>query len=239
MQEPIGAGLTFEKVWASIQATNEALEKHVKAFNDALEKDRKAFNEELKADKKRLKRQINASKKALEEYIKATDERMEQENKSTKKLIKATNKQIGFLSNRFGQVVEHMVLPNLVIQFEKLGYTFTKANRTKLWDKELNIRLEVDALMENGDKVLAIETKIKPTNEDIDEHIERIKKLRLYADFHNDKRSYLGGIAGVVFGESQKEYALKKGLFVIEPSGKTFKITTPSGDNHPYEWQFA
>ena len=206
MNEPIGAGLTFEKVWASIQALSEQMKD-----TDARIK---ATNEEIKATR---------------EELKASGVRME-------RVIKATNKQIGFLSNRFGQMVEHMVLPNLVTQFEKLGYTFTKAHRTKLWDKELNIHLEVDALMENGDRVLAVETKLKPTDEDIDEHIERIDKLRRYADFHNDKRIYLGGIAGVVFGDSQKEYALKKGLFVIEPSGKTFKITVPSGDGQPREW---
>jgi hypothetical protein len=63
-----------------------------------------------------------------------------------------------------------------------------------------------------------------------------MEKLRRYADLHNDKRIYLGAIAGVVFNDSEKAYALKKGLYVIEPSGDTFNIIEPNGDYHPHEW---
>jgi hypothetical protein len=32
----------------------------------------------------------------------------------------------------------------------------------------------------------------------------------------------------------KKKYALKKGFYVIEPSGNTFKITVP--EDSPHEW---
>jgi hypothetical protein len=163
------------------------------------------------------------------EQIKATD-------KQLKEQMKATDKRIGELTNRFGDMVEYMVLPNLVTKFEELDFTFTKANRTEIKDKKNNIFLEVDALLENGDKVMAVEIKTKPSIDDIHDHIERMEKLRAYADLHNDKRVYLGALAGVVFSNSEKVYALKKGFYVIEPSGDTFNITEPEGDYHPREW---
>jgi hypothetical protein len=172
--QAIGGELTFEKIWAAIQATNEQM--------------------------------------------------------------KATDKRIGELSNRFGDMVEHMILPNLVAKFEELGFTFTKANRTEIKDKVHDIFTEVDALLENGDKVMAVEIKSKPNSDDINDHIERMEKLCKYADLHNDKRVYLGAVAGVVFGESEKIYTLKKGFYVIEPSGETFKITEPKDKYHPREW---
>jgi hypothetical protein len=46
----------------------------------------------------------------------------------------------------------------------------------------------------------------------------------------------MGAMAGVVFSESEKTYALKKGFYVIEPSGDTFNITEPKGIYHPHEW---
>ncbi|MDR2617602.1 MAG: hypothetical protein LBC62_01920 [Treponema sp.] len=49
-----------------------------------------------------------------------------------------------------------------------------------------------------------------------------MEKLRNYAGLHHDKRVYLGAVAGVVFNEGEKTYALKKGFYVIEPSGGTF-----------------
>jgi hypothetical protein len=83
---------------------------------------------------------------------------------------------------------------------------------------------------------MIVEIKNKPSVEDINDHIERMEKLRQYADLHDDKRKYLGAMAGVVFSESAKTYALKKGFYVIEPSGDTFAITEPKGHYHPHEW---
>jgi hypothetical protein len=98
------------------------------------------------------------------------------------------------------------------------GLTFTKANRTEIRDREHDIFTEVDVLLENGDKVMAVEIIKKPHIENIDDHIERMEKLRVYADIHHDKRVYLCAMAGMVFSESEKTYALKQGFYVIEPS---------------------
>jgi len=50
----------------------------------------------------------------------------------------------------------------------------------------------------------------------------------------NDKRKFLGAVAGVVVTEEVKNYALNQGLFLIEPSGENFNITPPNGE--PKEW---
>ncbi|MDR1178395.1 MAG: hypothetical protein LBK64_06175 [Spirochaetaceae bacterium] len=150
--------------------------------------------------------------------------------------MKETDRRVGAITNRFGEMVEYMIIPNLLAKFEELGFTFTKANRTEIKDREHSLFLEVDALLENGDKVMAVEIKTKPNGDDINDHIERMGKLRTYADLHNDRRIYLGAVAGVVFSESEKIHALKKGLYVIEPSGDTFAITEPKGSCHPREW---
>jgi hypothetical protein len=63
-----------------------------------------------------------------------------------------------------------------------------------------------------------------------------MEKLRVYADLHSDKRIYLGAVAGMVFSESEKTYALKKGFYVVEPAGDTFNIIEPKGDYRPREW---
>jgi uncharacterized coiled-coil protein SlyX len=165
-----------------------------------------------------------------------TIEEIERIIKETAQQMKITDKQIGKLGNRFGDMIEHMILPNLVTKFEELGFTFTKATRTEIKDREHDIFIEVDALLENGDKAMAVEIKSKPNIDDIHDHIERMEKLRVYADLHNDKRVYLGAVAGVVFGESEKIYTLNKGFYVIEPSGETFKITEPKDKYHPREW---
>jgi hypothetical protein len=170
--------------------------------------------------------------KEIDRIVKETTQQM----KETDRQMKETDRRVGAITNRFGEMVEYMVMPNLVAKFGELGFTFTKANRTEINDREHNIITDVDALLENGDTVMIVEIKTKPNDEDIDNHIERMEKLRRHADLHKDRRKYLGALAGVVFSESAKIYALKKGFYVIEPSGDTFAITEPKGEYHPRVW---
>ena len=61
-----------------------------------------------------------------------------------------------------------------------------------------------------------------------------MEKVRLHGNLHGDKRAFLGAIAGTIVQDNVKEFALKSGFYVIEPSGETFIITAPEGD--PREW---
>ncbi|GHV86151.1 hypothetical protein AGMMS50230_17590 [Spirochaetia bacterium] len=171
------------------------------------------------------------------EQVWATIQETDRLVKENARQMKETDRRVGELTNRFGEVVEYMIVPNLVARFHDLGFEFEITHRgTEIRDTEHTIFTEIDVFLENGDKVMVVETKTKPTVADINEHIKRMEKLRKYADLHNDKRKYLGAVAGVVFGESQKTYALKKGFYVIEPAGDTFSIIEPKGKYHPHEW---
>jgi len=147
----------------------------------------------------------------------------------------ATDRQIGKLGSRMGEVIEHMVAPNLRDKFRELGYDFPQANpNSDVSDRKNNIFLEIDVKLENGDKAMLVEVKTKPTTEDVQDHIKRLEKMRKYADLHGDKRTFLGAVAGAVMTDNVKEYILKQGFFVIEPSGETFNIVPPN--NKPKEW---
>jgi hypothetical protein len=176
--------------------------------------------------------------KELAESQKETD-RIQKETaleiKETNRQIKEYNKRFGDFTNRFGEVVEYMIAPNLQEKFGELGLSFHRTNKnTKVLDFGNNIFFEIDFLLENGDKAMLVEVKTKLTTEHVQEHIERIGKMRKYADLWGDRRAFLGAVAGAAMEPNVKEYALKQGLFVVEPSGETFNITPPSGQ--PKEW---
>ncbi|MDR2538001.1 MAG: hypothetical protein LBC46_06835 [Treponema sp.] len=178
-------------------------------------------------------KELRESQKETDKLFKETREQI----KETDKQMKLTDKRIGELGNRFGDIVEYMIVPNLVERFRELGFEFTRTHRdTEIVDRKHDIVLEVDAFLENGEKVIIVEIKSKPNTRDIDDHVERMEKLRKYADLHNDTRKYLGAVAGVIFNEGEKTYALKQGFYVIEPSGDTFSITEPTGKYRPREW---
>jgi hypothetical protein len=169
--------------------------------------------------------------------MKAMNAETDRKMQETAKQMKETDKRIGAITNRFGDIVEHMVIPNLLTKFQELGFTFTRSGPLKITDKEHDIFMEIDALLENGDKVMIVEIKTKPNNDDINDHLERMKKMRVHADLRKDTRKYLGAVAGVVFEDGVKNYALNNGFYVLEPSGETFTITEPKSKGFtPREW---
>ena len=172
---------------------------------------------------------IRETVETQEEVAEAQKENARQIN-DLKKRQEENARQIGKLGGRFGEMIEYMVMPNLLGKFRDLGFVFTKGHhQTVIKDEQYKIIAEVDITLENGDKVMIVEVKSKPSIEDIKDHIERMGKLRLYAGLHGDSRKYLGAVAGMMVNDNERDYALKNGFYVIEPSGETFTITAPEG----------
>ncbi|GHT70463.1 hypothetical protein FACS1894110_22050 [Spirochaetia bacterium] len=208
---------TYEKVWEmfqeiglQIKETREA----IKETSQQMKETREAINE--------TGRQINETGRQIDE---------------TGRQMKETDKRVGALTNRYGEISEHMIVPNLKLSFNALGYTFEKCSSdTKIEDFEHGIFAEADAFLENGGCVMVVEIKTKLRIDDINDHVKRMGKFRAHADFHKDTRKYYGAIAGLLMSQSEKTYALKKGFYVLEPVGETFIITTPTGPGAPKAW---
>jgi len=127
--------------------------------------------------------------------------------------------------------------PNLMRKFSEHGFVFDKSYKDAVInDKKNNIYVEIDITMEGRDKVMIVETKTRPTTKDINEHLERMKKARRYADLHGDKRKYIGAISGINFNNDEKLFAMKNGFYIIEQSGKNYTITAPKDGYFPREW---
>jgi ribosome-associated translation inhibitor RaiA len=155
----------------------------------------------------------------------------------TDRQIKETHKQIGELGNKFGAVVEHMMIPNLKEKFNALGYEFGKVSTNVLIEtKEEGTIAEIDIFLENGDCAMAVEVKSQPTTEGIRNQCKRMERLRKYSDKRNDKRKLYGAVAGAIFNSYARNYALKQGLYLIEQSGDTVRIIEPSGENTAKAW---
>ena len=203
--------ITFEQVWAAIHANRAAGEARWEEFERGMQE--------------------------LRESQKETDRMMKDYTKEMKESATRLDKQLGNLGNRFGEMVEYMVLPNLLDKFRELNFVFTKAYpHAVIRDRNNKVIAEADITLENGDKVMLVEVKSKLSTVDITEHIERIKKFRDHADKRNDKRKYMGAVAGMVMNENEKQFAFKNGFYVVEPSGETFIILKPESPYSVLEW---
>jgi len=223
-------GLDFQQVWAALMENREQLKETDRIIKEVgeLQKETARRQEETALQMKETDRQ-------MKETMKETDRQIKEIMKETDRRMDDFNKRFGEFTNRFGEVVEYMIAPNLREKFWEMGLKFNQANTNAVFANDnKEVLFEVDVLLQNGDKAMLVEVKTKLTTEDVNDHIARLEKMRNYADLRGDKRAFLGAVAGVVMTTDVKRYALGQGFFVIEPSGETFNITPPNGN--PKEW---
>jgi hypothetical protein len=202
--------LNFEKVWAMFQETDRKFQETDRQFKETDRKFQEAREESDRQDQKA---------------------RLE-----LKEIRRETQKILDDLGRKLGVVDTYMFIPNLHTQFHRFGFTFGKSS-TNLFiqDRIHQIHTEVDVLLENGDCAMAVEIKTQPNSNDIRDHVERMEKLRQWADLHNDNRKLYGAIAGAIFPDNVLNYALKRGFYVIEQSGDTLNVTAPdTSDIHAW-----
>jgi hypothetical protein len=166
-------------------------------------------------------------------------DKLRESQKETDRLLKETIKEndrrFGNVDNRFGEVVEYMISPGLLDKFTDLGLEFqTASTNFKVRDHKNEIYFEIDVFLQNCGTAMLVEIKTNLAIRYINEHVNRLEKMRLFADFHNDRRTFLGAVAGIVIPSEVKKYALENGFYLIEPSGENFIITSPN--NKPKEW---
>ncbi|MCL2068213.1 MAG: hypothetical protein FWG99_12215 [Treponema sp.] len=241
--------LTFEKVWAMFQETDKKFQESDRKFQEAKaereeaervlreerkEADRKYKEEREEANRKYKEEKEEADRKYKEEREEADrkyKEEREEANRKLEKQMKETDRRIGELGNRFGELAEHLVAPSIMEKFNDLGFEFSEhLHNWQIKDPNNPAGFtEIDILLGNGDIAIAIEVKAKPRRAAVDEHIHRMEILRKVADRRKDTRKYQGALAGAIMEEPVRQYALEKGLYVIEQTGDTVMINVPKG----------
>lgn len=220
-REPV-RGLTFEDVWAMFQETDRKFQETDRKFQET---DRRIEEMFAKRD-----RESKETYQRIEEIFAKRDREFEKTERLIQKLTEKTDKQLGELGNRFGELAEHLVTPNITEKFRALGYTFTKAGPdVKFTDAQGKTLTEVDVWLENGEFALAVEVKSYLRIQDVKDHINRMEILRKYLDERRDTRKLLGAAAGAIVKTPVRNYTLEQGFYVIEQSGDTVKIEAPQG----------
>jgi hypothetical protein len=214
----------FNQVWTMFQETDRRMKETDRCMQETdrrMQETDRLFKE-LREDMKETDRLFQE----LREDMKVTDRRM-----------KETDKKIGELGHRFGELAEHMVAPSIKEKFNALDFTFDKCSQhIDIADAQDEYSgAEIDILLENGDVAIAIEVKARALVKDIDRHLKRMEVPRRWADRHNDKRTFLGAVAGAIMPEEVRKYTLKAGFYVIEQTGDTVCINIPEGFS-PREW---
>ena len=142
--------------------------------------------------------------------------------KETDKKIKEVTANIGRLGNRLGEFIEDAVRPAAVRLFRERGIDVHEVQQNVSVQRG-DGGLEVDLMVANDLDLVAVECKSNLKQQDIDEHLARLAKIkRLLPKYANTR--VMGAVAAMVIPDNVARYAYSKGLFVIGQSGEHLEI---------------
>jgi hypothetical protein len=213
-----------DEIWAILKGlaqSQQEFKEEQKALQAAqLETDR--ILKELSAEIKETSREIKENSREIKEVHKELSAEIKETQKITAREIKAVNTSIGRLSNRLGEFVEEAVRPSAVRLFRERGIDIHEVQQS-ITAKRDGEQLEIDLLVVNNENVVVIECKSNLSVEDVNDHLERLEKVkRLLPRYNNCK--VLGAVAGMVIPDNVATYAIKKGLYVIGQNGDHLEL---------------
>ena len=142
--------------------------------------------------------------------------------KETDREIKAVSVSVGRLSNRLGQFVEEAVRPSAVRLFSQRGIDVHEVYQN-VSAKRDGDELEIDLLVVNNQDAVIIECKSNLSIDDVNEHLNRLEKMKRLMPAYAEKR-ISGAVAGMVIPENVAAYAIRKGLYVIGQNGDHLEL---------------
>ena len=149
-----------------------------------------------------------------------TDRKFQETDKkfqATDKKIKQVTENIGRLSNKLGDFIEEMVHPAAVRLFQERGIDVHEVHRN-VSSRRHGEGIEVDLLVVNDTDIIAIECKSTLSIDDVNDHLERLKKLKRLLPAYSNKQ-VMGAVTGMVIPENVAQYAYRQGLYVIGQTG--------------------
>jgi len=194
----------------------ELFEKQSKTFHENLEKGIEKSRKELDADLKKSRIEFEADlQKSRIEF----------------------DKKLGQLSGTWGKFVTEMVKPKIVELFKEKGIEIETIIQSVEGFKNGQHYYEIDLLLINTNVAVVVEIKSSLSVDDINEHLERLEKIKKIAPKRIDLSgvTIYGAVAGMIVEGEADKYAYKKGLYVLRQKGNIVEIVNDSKFT-PKEW---
>ena len=238
--------LIYEKFMDALMESRAESEKRAAEFDRQTEEYRKQREEERKQREEEQRKQAEEYRKQREEYqkqkealdaeVRKADAEMKKAFAVMGKRVDETTKNIGGLNNLLGELTESMFGVELCNHFNELGLIFDDLGPRRSFKIDKKFLAEADFYLENREYAMAVEVKTKLSKEAVNDHLERLGKIRKVLDWRNNKRKLLGAIAGAIIPEGVLEYAQSQGLYVVVQSGESIRVADPPEGFKAREW---
>jgi hypothetical protein len=106
-----------------------------------------------------------------------------------------------------------------------------------IFDENNRTMTDIDILLSNTDTVMAVEVKRQLDDKrDVDDHLERMERIRKYPPAEVAGKKLVGAMAGGVVDDDTRRYAYESGFFVLELTGDTVQLIPPPDGFVPKQW---
>lgn len=182
---------------------------------------------------RQLKARIEETGRELKARFEETDRMLKARSDETDRLLKARSdetdykirelsRNLGDIGNRLGDFVEHMIEPTVVRLFQKQGIEVHEVHSC-VHAKRNGEAIEIDLLVVNDGAVVAVECKSKLAKEHVEQHVQRMEKLKRMLPAYRHHQAF-GALAGLVVPDHVEQYAQQQGFFVLAQSGETVEV---------------
>ncbi len=161
---------------------------------------------------------LQETDRLLRERSQDTDRKFQE----TRQLLDNLSRRFGDLGNRLGEFVEAMVEPAVVSLFRARGLDVSEVHRN-IGIQRKGEGFQLDLFVVDGDTAVAVEVKSRLVLMHVQEHIERMNKLKRMMPAYAGYRIH-GALGGMVVDADAETLALEAGLWVLVQSGETVKI---------------
>jgi len=166
---------------------------------------------------KAYEKRILEMNQELSTRFKETDQKFKETSQLIKESSDKADKYLGKIKEfdrNWGKLVESLVAPSIVKQFQKENFEIEGMSQ-RMMRRKAGKTLEIDALLTNSHIVIPVEVKTTLNVKAVDEHIQKhlIPFKHFFPEYHN--KIVYGAVAYIHVEENADRYAYKKGLYVL------------------------
>jgi len=225
-----------------IQAFSQETDRRIQENERRSQENERRIQESRQETERVIQESRQETDRVMQESRQETDRRLQEISQETKRVIQESrqetdlklaqisqdaNQRLGKLSDRLGEFAEYQVRPAVIRLFQSRNIP-VREMIPNLSVQEGDEGIEVDLLVVNGQNAVAVEVKLKLSQDDVDEHLERLESFKRFMPRYGDVR-LAGAVAGMIVPTNVGRYAYRKGLYVLAQSGDTMTILNRDG----------
>jgi hypothetical protein len=152
------------------------------------------------------------------------------------KSVERVSNNLGGVNRSLGELIETLMAARLWEKFPEYEFDCS-FQRVRILDESKRARTEIDILLSDTDKVMAVEVKRELDNKaEVDWHLKRMEIIRAYPPLAVAGKQLFGAMAGGLVAPDVARYAYEAGFYVLELTGENVGLIPPPDGFKPGMW---